>query len=984
MNNNVASSQNSGKSSLDNLVHIASNMSQEFRLPNRPSIPANQSLSQTPLNQQPASEYNSATSTPSPSMATGLKTKRSKKMACVECRQQKSRCDAFEKQPDPCTRCAKKGLHCDVKSDYKRTYKRARIAQIEKEFEELKKTLTTSQAAELLTKFPSLSSASPDTNPQEETLQIQVKIEPGTLNDTTQGIAGVGVAKTTSNVDLPQHSTKAVEGAYTQQNSTKNTQFTPYRILSHNSSETSQSIPNTPSITRQVESNTRSQIPLAQQEKKVELLDSSLICEEKSVDDISLMPETIKKLYLEYFERYHPILPVVDVSLGPERIYRLCPALFWVIMFVSLRRFPDNSSKSLLVRLSPIVKGILAEIMISPITRYNPIEEDEPIYNVSSVYSVQAFLLYSYWPPITSSLSADSSYNTVGTAFLQAIRIGLHTPTLVNTSEMNKDEKTKHQLTMTHEQLKTWIFCNIASQTIATAFGFPACTQFESSMWFYNQPGSSIIIPRNLQLMMEIAQFEDQMAKALNSNPMDPCGLIDASERLPLLKLLLKRLDTIEITLKNEMLQPSDRRFRVFEILSARVHLLSYYFMDTVRIAQFELQKGLIRLYNAAIALINHTSECQAEDKKFVKYLPGVYLLNLWQAGCIIGKLIHSSLKKFIDVGTGKQSYESVITFTATASILKHDMAYRSSGITRNMWQLFRELDAKKMNSLSIDIRNRMSASVFFDCLKLLRAQVGITKLTTKTDGSHPADDDEAIEESQEEVDDEDDQQLAEMGNEKAAPSEDEKNGSLHNVSQKSTPNSTTSSRVRRARTLSNNMDAESKTRKIIRTIPLDPEPISIGASKRSSIFKVVNSSTDSSPIMKSDVSTPNSNRINDHQTRTQTYNPSHVGKQYLQQLPHISSKQTVQSSQYQHHQQLQQPQQLQQHQYEQILQLDNRSYQPAQNISEAPLLQFSAFAFNESPIQLGLENLDIDNFDHDMLWKDVDSVMNDFGFHTS
>ena len=108
---------------------------------------------------------------------------------------------------------------------------------------------------------------------------------------------------------------------------------------------------------------------------------------------------------------------------------------------------------------------------------------------------------------------------------------------------------------------------------------------------------------------------------------------------------------------------------------------------------------------------------------------------------------------------------------------------------------------------------------------------------------------------------------------------------------------------------------------------------------------------------MKSDVSTPNSNRINDHQTRTQTYNPSHVGKQYLQQLPHISSKQTVQSSQYQHHQQ-QQPQQLQQHQYEQILQLDNRSYQPAQNISEAPLLQFSAFAFNESPIQLGLENL--------------------------
>ena len=134
---------------------------------------------------------------------------------------------------------------------------------------------------------------------------------------------------------------------------------------------------------------------------------------------------------------------------------------------------------------------------------------------------------------------------------------------------------------------------------------------------------------------------------------------------------------------------------------------------------------------------------------------------------------------------------------------------------------------------------------------------------------------------------------------------------------------------------------------------------------------------------MKSDVSTqiPTELMIIRQELKHTTHP---MGKQYLQQLPHISSKQTVQSSQYQHHQQQQQPQQLQQHQYEQILQLDNRSYQPAQNISEAPLLQFSAFAFNESPIQLGLENLDIDNFDHDMLWKDVDSVMNDFGFHTS
>lgn len=117
--------------------------------------------------------------------------------------------------------------------------------------------------------------------------------------------------------------------------------------------------------------------------------------------------------------------------------------------------------------------------------------------------------------------------------------------------------------------------------------------------------------------------------------------------------------------------------------------------MDSSKISEFELKTGLIKLYNAATRLVSFTQNCQVEDKKFIKYLPGVYLLNLWQAACIIGKLVHSSLKNVIDVTVGKQSYEAVVGLTARASILKHDMAFRSSGITRNMWLLFRQLITK-------------------------------------------------------------------------------------------------------------------------------------------------------------------------------------------------------------------------------------------------------------------------------------------------
>lgn len=306
-------------------------------------------------------------------------------------------------------------------------------------------------------------------------------------------------------------------------------------------------------------------------------------------------------------------------------------------------------------------------------------------------------------------------------------------------------------------------------------------------------------------------------------------------------------------------------------------------------------------------------------------------------------------------------------------------MAYRSSGITRNMWQLFRTLDSKKQNPLSIEIRNRMSASVFFDCLNLLRDQVGITKLSMKTDqsitaevGEHDDDDEEDDGEEEEEEDDDDnviDEQVIDESppeNEKGNSSNGGDDAESSNMSLKTTPGSTYSSKVRKARSLSNNADAESKARRIIRTIPLDPEPISIGSSKRSSIFKVVNSSADSSPreastgSMGSIIAAPIGDKSSLSTIHPMTAPPaSQLQEMQLQKLSHGVGKE-----------------------------------QAVQRVSARPIVNHNAadtyiqqqqqpnVIFNDSPIQIGLENLDMENLDNDVLWKDVGDLMNDFGFH--
>lgn len=754
---------------------------------------------------------------------------KSKKLACVECRQQKSRCDAQELYPNPCTRCSKRKAMCVMQADYKRTYKRAKFQKIEQELESLKKNLTEVGADNLLIQF--------------KEKDISRSISPAPYQE-----------------------------------------IKPLPLLHQTSIPSPLGNIHGPSIIR--ESSPNVIIPSKTNlELFVEFNEELLYCTPKELGEIQLSSKQIKELFLEFVNKYHRFLPIVDISKGPELIHRLCPILFWVIVSIALRHLSTNT----LMELAPLLKSALAEITISPITRYLPNEKDEPILNVSSVYSVQALLLYSFWPPLTSSLSADSSWNTVGIAIFQAIRLGLNGP---GTNNYNFQSESSNSLLKEH--VKTWISCNIVSQTIATAFGFPSFVSFDSSVIDCTRPSgkSSNYIPTCIKHMVEISNFEDQVAKVLNSNTVDSMGLVDPVERLPLIKVLTQQLDELELKLENDEIDD----IRKFQIYAARVHLLTYYFLDNSRVAPFELRRGLVSLYNSALTLLNHADTVTKKDPFFIKYVPIVFVLKIWQAAFIVAKLCHSSLSDVIDIGAGRQLYISAIQLTLKASVLKHDMSYRASGIMRNMWQLFKTLvdNNKDYDNLGVTIRSRMSSSVFFDCLWVLREQVGMIKLNpnqknVSEENSNNEDEDDNIDDDvfDEEEDNKNPTDPGTVGSE-----------------------SSTSSQKKRPRTLSNNFDASTSARRIIRTIPLDPTPISLKArndsAKSISLEDIVNKSP------------------TNHEQRT-----------------------------------------------------------PETKVNSLPIRTKEQLNKKQSVSPTNIPSLDImDDWTSDMLWKDVDSVMNDFGFN--
>lgn len=683
-----------------------------------------------------------------------------KKFACVECRQQKSKCDAHERAPKPCTKCAKKGVPCILKKDFRRTYKRARNEAIEKRFKELTRTLTNLSSEEILKRIE-----------QEQQALLNGQ------NFTKEKVKHLKRTTPSESSAVYAVSPLVIEGSGNDE-----------AAFAEGSAE-----------------------PAGCADT---LTEEQLKCSPKSLGDIHMSSTDIAELFQEFVTKYHPFLPVVDVSKGAERIYTLSPCLFWVIMLIGLRR--RFGATDLMIRLSSLVKSILAEITISPIIRYTPSEADEPVLNVASVYSVQAFLLYTFWPPLTSSLSADTSWNTIGTAMFQAIRVGL------NCAEFSKEYVTANS-ELINEQVRTWVCCNVVSQIIASSFGFPAYVSFDHTVVNAARENQDShkhhLIPSAIKQMAQIAHFEYQVISTMNSNPASKLGMVASEQKQPLLQVLNQQLTQLEANLKDSKIDS----IRKFLLLVAKVHLLTYYFTDSlsslkqdftdVRLmslseieSNFETKRGLVRVYNAAIDLLNHSTSMWQRDPTIIKYFPGVFVLNIWQSACIISKLAHSSLSAVLDRDRGKKAYQDAVSLTFNASVLKHDMAYRSSAIMKSIWSMFANMHAdwqkgkdsqeeKVANdfNLGISIKSRMSVSVFFDCLYILREKCGMAKVRR-----------EAVNDEEYDEDDDEDEPLQRSEEHAGAPT-----GS-------SSPD----------RRLSTVKHPEESARKIIKTIPLDPNPI--------------------------------------------------------------------------------------------------------------------------------------------------------------
>ncbi|KAK9450142.1 uncharacterized protein V1518DRAFT_413092 [Limtongia smithiae] len=613
-----------------------------------------------------------------------------RKIACVECRQQKVKCDAYERAPDACTRCVKRKLSCSVKSDFKRTYKRARMAAVEREVEELRRSLEMQHSEQDIVSRTLLDLARGKST-EAEAQPDDTAVNSGAYDELLQLAEPVTVAAGDGGSSLAPP--RMTMGNYD---------------VGNRQGVTTGRVPM--SSTASVGDDHQHVMPSLDPLANIEMVDGArVVVTAKTIEGLVVTPEEIIALFNEYESHYHPFLPVVDLSRGPEFIYSKSDLLFWVILWTASRVYFDMQLNPLL---STRVKDFVARQLSLPLR---------------TTYEVQAMLICTLWPPPTGSLNSDPCWSTCGLAMFNAVKLGLHCPG--RTQDFGR-VKVNPIYSDTQEQVRTWLACNVVSQLVGIALGYPTFVMYDWTVQTALRSDAFVVIPGELRTQVRLASFCDKMIRLLNCDTRDMCGNVDSATRRTVISVLAKELDGIESDMEYSASDVSKLLLHV-----TRVQLYAYSFLDDDLESNSD---GLVLAYHSAIqaiALTETFDESFGPDNSLSKLLclPLYLELDIVLAAFVILKLYFSSLSEILDTNAGKRHFASAIAIMRKASVKENDFPIRVSTIMFQLWKLhsrdrLEALKAGRQNffqSPKLKLRSRMAPSVLFDSIWVWRERYG-------------------------------------------------------------------------------------------------------------------------------------------------------------------------------------------------------------------------------------------------------------------
>ncbi|KAJ5156362.1 hypothetical protein N7492_009165 [Penicillium capsulatum] len=430
----------------------------------------------------------------------------------------------------------------------------------------------------------------------------------------------------------------------------------------------------------------------------------SIISEEDNtpwkLEDVALSRARVARLYDQYFNYYHPFLPLLNLPKPPEVYLHRCPLLAWTIICVASRRSPSEPG------LLSAISGPFSRLLWSTITG---VPQD---YRV-----VKALCVLCTWPLPTTSQRTDATFMLSGLMMQIAMQLGLHRP-------VQAEEFTTFRMEVQGEALKdrihTWVICNIVAQNVATGYGQPPSTIYD---WALEPPSlrdADYHLPEDLAIRLRIEKFCDRVTKALYSSKPEPIEFISA-EKLVIVQILETELREMEVELGRDIsgenplsilisssLTPS-QAINMIHLRAAELHFRYFVFLGSSARSD-----DLTKLFIATTSFLGRVLDLETSPGELIGHSTNYILQMIVSAAFALMKLLKSSFSRNIDFNHGKLLFNGAISAIRRISVMDHDRPIRLADILAQMWNA-NEAEVIENDGLQLKVRCRMSMSHVYD-----------------------------------------------------------------------------------------------------------------------------------------------------------------------------------------------------------------------------------------------------------------------------
>lgn len=285
--------------------------------------------------------------------------------SCTFCRQHKIKCNASDNYPNPCQRCERMGLKCEIDPQF-RPKKGSQIQLLKSDVDELKAKI------EMLTKNETLLT--------QALTQLNMKYGmPAITPHALTPLLGNDMMDSILNLS---------DGTpYSNASGSPNVNFNLNLNVKDNSD------------------NSPSQIPISpQQEPSM----NSPAIDEFILGDVHLPLDKANELHDRFIIKYLPFMPIIKSNSATELFYK-SQLLFWSVILTASLSEPEPS---LYMSLSSLIRQLAIETCW--------------IRTPRSTHVIQALIILSTWPLPNEKVLDDASYRFIGLAKNLSLQLGLH------------------------------------------------------------------------------------------------------------------------------------------------------------------------------------------------------------------------------------------------------------------------------------------------------------------------------------------------------------------------------------------------------------------------------------------------------------------------------------------------------------------------------------------------------------------------------